>query len=665
MPDSLPVIGADSASTRHRPVLAADVDAIRDGIRRTLTFEHRPLAGKGDPHIIGMPECAAAPYKQIIAEMLVAFWETGGLLTDQSAARKLSSLRRVKDFIEDRVSPYAKAHAPHAPQDLTFDMLRDFERWVQDRKLTVRSQLADRIIRLRERLKTPLPLSNRMGGSLVSAAQLSVELGWVASAINQSMELLQVLTEGAGRLGLRVMPSVIIAIPAREKPSDGTVRAKGANDLYLDVAALLRHALTRRPELFNPEFIVPAPAHKVPASFAKTPALSPAERDTVREACIRSIRATIDRLNVDPRAAVTGDGVEPTPPHPACEKQDLIPFLLTVGLSEHAPLNLSSLLRLRVDPDDPMKHWRQPSPTPGHAKVVISKARGSIDRLSIDVPDRGLFDIPRLLCKVEAITADLRREATGADKCRLWLYQSRRGEVCALKESEINTEVARYAATVGLSVSDDPIHLTFRRLRPTAITDVAFADGIEEAQRRAAHANPAETFRYASNPTSEPRLGETALRAQGKAIASTMSGLELSPGQDEVLRLAGELAIQEGAAREILQGERDKLFSACINDTNGAGPVRKGTSCGVFEACLICQNSVILERHLVRLITYQTHWLSLADSMSEEAWAERHELNCAIVDVHLAKFEEGVVARHRRTAAVLALKAPGFRLSQT
>jgi hypothetical protein len=282
----------------------------------------------------------------------------------------------------------------------------------------------------------------------------------------------------------------------------------------------------------------------------------------------------------------------------------------------------------------------------------------------MDVPSRGLFDSPRLLAKLEELTESLRREATADDKNCLWLYRNLYGKVCSLKAAEINLEVARWAETVGLSHGDNPIQLTYRRLRPTSLSEVVSAGGIEVAQRRAAHANPARTYAYASNPGNEVRLRDTALRAQSKAIASSTSSFTSSSGRDEVGRLAGELAISLGAAREILQGKRDKLFNACINDKNGAGIVRKGIVCGAFEACLVCQNAVILERHLVRLITYQVFWLEMRIEMSPEAWAEKHELNCAIIDAHLARFDEDVVAQHRADAELLCLKVPCFRLRQ-
>ena len=144
-----------------QPPHKIDVSEIRSAIRDTLAFEHKPLEGGGRVHTIGMQECGKAPFREIVAELLVSLWETGAKLTEQSAVRKLYSFRRLVDFIKDSESPFAKSHAPRVLKDITFEMLRDFERWAQDRRPPRKSHLPENIARLQARVQEPLPLSKK------------------------------------------------------------------------------------------------------------------------------------------------------------------------------------------------------------------------------------------------------------------------------------------------------------------------------------------------------------------------------------------------------------------------------------------------------------------------------------------------------------------------
>jgi hypothetical protein len=200
--------------------------------------------------------------------------------------------------------------------------------------------------------------------------------------------------------------------------------------------------------------------------------------------------------------------------------------------------------------------------------------------------------------------------------------------------------------------------LNYRRFRPTVIGSVAMDNGLDAAQKRADHASPPQTLAYANNPGNMQRVGFTVEAAQSKAIASARAGFSQRPAQEDVERLAQALDITHGAAAELIVGKRDKLFNGCVDDMNGRGPEIEGRRCGIYECCLVCINSVILERHLPRLITYYYHWLSMANEMDEAAWYDTHALNCAIVEKHLSKFDPELV--ESITREVLANPQPIF-----
>lgn len=589
-------------------------------------------------------------------------------------------------------------------------LLRDYEFWLRARPAQKRSLLDERLEKLRKRLKHPLPDGR---GVVVSISKLSIEMGWLRNCIHNQPALLELAREAAKRHGQTVRASRSSVVP-HKKHLDRTLSQKFIEEAYYAITRLLRHLVKTRRGLFAPDFLVPAITRVEPDGPVKTPGLDPQERMQIRSKCIVGIRATKRRVLIDgPAAAARGDPCFPAgnirewaedddnvtayiarhppggiispkrypahralyqaladlgkPKHPydlglrlAPGVFDLVPFLLMMGMNEHAPLNLSSLLNLHWDPKNERRHCLQPSPTPGHARIAFRKDRAHMDQVFVDVPHRSDFDLPSLIQTVAETNSRLRARVESPNRESLWLYLGVKGQVLNLRSELANVVIRRFMVVNKITSSDPELGIFFRRLRPMAVADVAMSSGLDKAQRIVSHANPAQTAAYALNPTSTPRLAAAVASAQSKAIASLKSSFAERPARSDVLKLAAELKVQEGAALEVLLGKRDKLFAACIDDMNGAGPAPVGQRCGRYEACLVCPNSVIVERHLPRLVAYQAHWLSMANVMAADAWESEHALNCAIVDDHLTKFDPAVVAAAKKNAE-MASPAIAFR----
>jgi hypothetical protein len=329
------------------------------------------------------------------------------------------------------------------------------------------------------------------------------------------------------------------------------------------------------------------------------------------------------------------------------DRWDHFAFLIRMGCCEHAPLNLGSLLGLHVDETNPHEHCVRPSPTPNHKRIFFGKPRAGVDQTYVDVPARSALDLPGLIESVVELTRKLRAHAPQGLRNALWLYLSGKHGIRTLTEGKVVADLRKFITHEKI-LGDDGKPLQgfhFRRLRPTILGTTALDHGIDAAQERASHANPAQTLGYVNNPAADQRVHRTIEAAQSKAVTSVTTGFAQRPSEQDVSQLAAELGIQPGAAAEILLGQRDKLYSSCIDDRNGLGPEIAGRRCGRFQACLVCVNSVILERHLPRLITYHLHWLRMADEMDAAAWQETHALNCAIVEQHLTKFDPTTVER--------------------
>jgi hypothetical protein len=703
---------------RPSPRLAADLESERARIRTTLTFEHVPLEGKGGRKTFSLADWNESPFRQIVEELLVAYWEVASPLDTDTVQGDLSRLRQFLRFLADSTSLHACQHTPMTMKEVSFVMLRDFEHWLSERPKESKWKIEERELALREYLATHELPRRHHRRDVVRLEGLNFELGFTPGYIQRHSSLMDIVRAAAAHHGLVV--SALRSPPlaqAKERKECERLTTSAIEEIYYTLNKTLRHIELYRRHLLADDFVLPALSdpdrHR---RRIKSPALTPVEFEAFRLACLAAIRRVKTRLLIDgPDRAARGHpdplnepehvwGREldnliaylatyapgqlvvqthrpnhrrylnavyrrPETPHEIAlwlspSFIDLAPFLFSIASSEYAPLNLASLIDLYVDDSDPKRHCvRDDSPTPGHKRIYFGKPRAGIDQAWIDVPARSSLDIPGLIDSVVSITRELRAGTSVESRHRLWLYLSERGGVRALSSSYVTQRMVReFLARENICGDDGTLlrNMYFRRLRPTVIGDVALDNSLETAQKRAAHADPIKTLAYVNNPGNEARVRAIVSSAQSKAVAAVRANFKDRPDPEEVRALALELNVPEGAALEIILGRRDKLFSACVDDMNGRGPEVAGRHCGKFEACLICVNSVIIERHLPRLIAYYLYWLGMAEVMDEAAWRENHELNCAIVEVHLTKFEPDLVARI--TAEVRARpQAIGYR----
>jgi hypothetical protein len=215
---------------------------------------------------------------------------------------------------------------------------------------------------------------------------------------------------------------------------------------------------------------------------------------------------------------------------------------------------------------------------------------------------------------------------------------------------------------VTASVQDDdgkPISFEFSRLRPTVLTDVAETGGFAAARRQARHADERTTLGYIAGGTGSERVDQTIAAAQDDAIRCVVAALE-----GDVHSVAGHLGVSVERAEQILDGRADKLFSACKNDLES--PVSgqaSGRRCRAIWDCLACENHVILERHLPRLIAYQQAAITVSADLTEDEWDDLYGNFVTLADAAVAKFPATAVENARRKAELMPLNGcAGFRV---
>ena len=683
--------GAETSQGTVLPRLGLDVDELRTRIKTSLVFEFQPIEGRGKARLIQLAEFQPTRAASIAGEMLVALWETSAGAQSSTVAKNLEYIRWFLRFLLDDDSHHSKAHQPTTIAELTFQAIRDFEHWRRDRPPITLSKVVENEAQLRSRLEHPLVVGNR---GLVALSTLEKELGWPIGYFAKHSHLISLVKVAAEKIGSTIrMPRS--PMTSRMPKTKVKVNSKQAESTYFLIAKLLRHML-KRGYGFAPGFRVPAISQVTPDGPVKTPALDGRERALLRKAAMRATRSIRTRLLVDGPAGVLRGHASPhhdkkswagsrdnalaflaaawpgaIPPKSdetwkAVKKglgsargaidiafelnphaADLVPFVVLLGMSRHAPLNLSSILELQWCPDRPELHCIYRSPTANHARIFFGKPRSGVDRDFIDVPDRSEFDIPGLIRTVASLTSAVRNRAAESDRDILWHYLGEKGSVHQMSAALFGPQLNKFLTKTGLQSSNPDVGIYFKRLRPTILSELTEKSGLALAQAAASHANPAQTLAYALNPTSNSRLSAAVAVAQSRAMNCMLEGFSNRPKNEEIVRLAGELQIPFGAALELVIGKRDKLFNGCIDDRNGVGPEPAGRKCGRFEACLVCANSVILERHLPRLIGYQNYWFSQIELMPPNDWNEEHAVNCAVVDHHLGRFAPEIVAAAR------------------
>lgn len=708
--------------------LQRSIEAERFAIRSTLKFTHNPLEGKGESADSGFETFRDAPFRAIVEEMLLIYWEISTQLTSGTVRGDINRLSKFFDFFSDTESSWSRAHQPKVLADITGQTLMDFQHWLCSRPNNVcKSLLEEREATLARHLESEaLPFSCRSNSYIVNMSALDAAIGAPQGYINRHSNLVALVARVAAQqcvklqtVKCRTAAPSILNTPFNMRGSG--LRLSYIANVYYTLSKVFRALQIRRRDLLNSSFFFPALMETVPPGGVRSAALSAAEFEVLNAACLRSIKNVKRRLLIDGPSRAASGHADPAPGETwpdwgrdtsnliaylvarapgeaigdghrstghghyieALRRSnltaldvaynlypsilDLCPFLIRISCSESAPLNISSIVTLNVDLDNKRQHCVRPSPSPGFKRIFFSKPRANIVQTYVDVPDRSSLDIPGLIVSLIEITRPLRDVAPPHIRNNLFLYISRNRGIRALTPTAAVENLRIFVAAENIRGSDGQLlrGLHYRRLRPTVVSSVALDHGIDTAQNRASHANPARTLAYVNNPANDQRINLSVTAAQSKAIASVKVGFSQRPSRRDIEDLSRELKISFGAAAEILAGKRDKLFNGCVDDENGLGPEAAGNQCTHYESCLVCVNSVILERHLARLIAYQQHWLSMWDEMTEDAWYDTYGLNCAIVDFHLTKFDPQVVERARIQALSLPFVVGYRRFKQS
>lgn len=677
-----------------------DVSVQREMCRATLAYVHRPLEGKGRPLQVSLAETwGQCSFRPIVEEMLIAYSEVTAALDSESVQGEISRLCRFFTFLmKQREASVVKA-APKRLSDLSFGILRDFEHWLAKQTVPSFSKLEERRDQLQSYLATA-KLPCRFSTKTVSVTRIEKEIGFHPGYISRYQSLIRLVRTAAKRQGLgfrepqgrsRELGNELVST------SPHPLSTKHVEDTFYVVKKVIGHIQRYRPGLLAPGFTMPTLSQKLlSVGGLKSPGLSPREASAVDAGCKSAIRGVKTRILEEGRVLAGKGRPEPARGIGWGKKEDLVaylaaqapsqvfvkssdrpkhgfyistlkrkgfvpydialmlaptlcdltPFIIRMGMCEHAPLNLEGILTLHVDLESPMYHCVRESPTPNYKRIFFGKPRAGVDQTYIDVPARGSLDLPGLVGSVIEITKSIRLCAKSEDRNALWLYLSGKGAVRRLRAGEVSTRMLKQFVVQEQILGDDGKLLknfNFRRLRPTVLGAIGYANGLEEAQRRAAQADPRQALVYQNNPGNRERVRDTVAAAQSKAILSVQSGYRDRPKREEVNALRRELGISWGAAAEIIAGKRDKLFNGCVDDMNGQGPESVGQKCSQYEACLVCPNSVILRRHLPRLMAYYHHWLGMAEELDDETWKDTYELNCSIVEQHLKKFDKTAV----------------------
>lgn len=334
---------------------------------------------------------------------------------------------------------------------------------------------------------------------------------------------------------------------------------------------------------------------------------------------------------------------------------DAAAFIVRIG--NLTGLNLQSVRDLEVG-------CLEPDVLAGRARLAYSKNRSRTERATMAVPDRSEMDVPGLIRAYLQLSEGLRRHAPDTIGRKVFLYLSQqagqRDWVCA--PDHWNRTLMQGAAKALLShVLDDdgpPLDFEFTRMRPSVLAEASEAGGLEAARRKGRHADDRTTLAYVSAGTGPEKVERTVGLAQEKVLRCIDAG---SVGDVQVV--AGLLGTSTVRAHMIVAGTADKLFAACSDDRYSPMPGQaRGRPCTAVWDCLACENHVLLDRHLPRLLAYRSAALEAAEGMDDETWAERYGTFVHLADTAMARFPQDTVEAARAEAARTRLKGcMGFR----
>jgi hypothetical protein len=285
-------------------------------------FKFRPLAGKGKAEEYGLPEWSDRAFRPIVEDLLVAYSEQSAKLDQKTVEGDIVRLRHFLSFLDILHSLEDARNAPTTLKDISFQTVRDFERWLGDQPSKTGRQLEDKRAALEVILASePLPLNkNDKKKPRVNLTGLCQMLGMSGNYIIYNEELWVIVAAAADRAGV-LMPkrSIPFAAPVgRHKQSSGPttrLKTKTIEEIYYTLSKTLRYIEKHHHHLLAENFVLPAlsEARERSVSKVKSAALTPKELQNLETACLAAIRRTKARLLEEGPARAARGRVTPLP----------------------------------------------------------------------------------------------------------------------------------------------------------------------------------------------------------------------------------------------------------------------------------------------------------------------------------------------------------------
>lgn len=313
---------------------------------------------------------------------------------------------------------------------------------------------------------------------------------------------------------------------------------------------------------------------------------------------------------------------------------------------------------------------------PGVAKLRYYKGRAR-RTITEGVGTETLASAGGAVRAVLKITERLRRHAAPELRGALWIC------VSAEEWGTVNSNVTPHANAVARFVKrhdlthDDgtPFRFVAAKLRKThRATAMEAMRGAMDALGDD-HSESVALKHYGNIPALRPMHQATVESAAHDALDAALRITVVPPDAEEHLlggAPAGKASVAKAATRvlRVLQHpeEHDVFLAGCLDFFDSPWARRKGDGCPVATwRCLECDNAVVLQRHLPRLLAFQGHLLREREVLEGDVWRLKYgDAHDRIVSGILPRFPQSAIEQARAIASVdlLTWLPPELRTSQ-
>jgi len=248
-------------------------------------------------------------------------------------------------------------------------------------------------------------------------------------------------------------------------------------------------------------------------------------------------------------------------------------------------------------------------------------------------------------------TEPLARRAHQAIQDRLFLYESKRGGVRAIRFDmavHLNGKSSHPNQWFSSTYRTPPFRV--RQLRETqALLHYSAGKSILDVRDMLQHGSLDSTKFYLTTRTAKIERDTRVSTAQ-KEIYRALS----TPPQEvydlPIKQAARRLKTSQEAKLRILSGEQEVGLNGCKNPWDSPFMNKKGKLCTYHSACLYCQNAFFVKEHLPVLIAERRVLLKKRASMSEVDWAAGPEITVEKLTSKIAQFSKNSIEEAEKDA---------------